>query len=173
MGPGRKLLNVRQGDRNIEVYARDFVGVVRQSAKKEACLMFFGGGRPSRALQVPDALLAPRGVTGGVHQPGSAFKRLSLQGSVPWAHRVRSRARSVREPTESAPFREPAQSAPFREPTESAPVREPTEPAPEPAQWPPALPAPPWHPCLPIPPGHGPGPPSLPQMGGTSGIQWI
>ncbi len=81
-------------------------------------------GRPSRALKVPYALLAPRGVTGGVHQPGSEFKRLSLQGgvscgtrsspgahrthsipwaqrvcprahSVPWAHRVRSRARSV------------------------------------------------------------------------------
>ncbi len=85
---------------------------------------------------------------------------------------------------EPAPIREPTESAPFREPTESAPepspVREPTESTHEtaplkwwlsaPPWWPPALPAPPWHPCLPIPPGplslHGPGPPSLPQMGG-------
>ncbi len=59
-------------------------------------------GRPSRALQVPYTLSAPWGVTGGVHQPGSEFKQLSLQGGVscgassfPWAHRVRSRARSV------------------------------------------------------------------------------
>ncbi len=57
-------------------------------------------GRPSQALQVPYALLAPRGVTGGVNKPGSEFKRLSLQGgvrarSVPWAQRVCSRARSL------------------------------------------------------------------------------
>ncbi len=62
----------------------------------------FLGGRPNQALQVPDALLAPRGVTGGVYKPGSVSERLSLQGGVssrarpvPWAHRVRSRARSV------------------------------------------------------------------------------
>ncbi len=74
-------------------------------------------GRPSRTLQIPDALLGPRGVAGGLHQCGSEFKRLILQGgvscgarsspgahwdrsiprarSVPGAHRVRSRARSV------------------------------------------------------------------------------
>ncbi len=59
-------------------------------------------GRPGRALQIPDALLGPRRVAGGLHQPGSEFKRLSLQGgvscrarSVPEAGRVRSRARSV------------------------------------------------------------------------------
>ncbi len=62
----------------------------------------FFGGRPNQALQVPDALLGLRGVTGGVYKPGSASERLSLQGGVssrarpvPWAHRVRSRARSV------------------------------------------------------------------------------
>ncbi len=100
MGPGRKILNVHQGDQTIEVYARDFVGVARQSAMEEACLMvFFLGGR---ALQIPDALLAPRGFTGGVHQSGSEFKQLNLQDgvcprarSVPGAHGVRSRARSV------------------------------------------------------------------------------
>ncbi len=59
-------------------------------------------GRPGRALQIPDALLGPRGVAGGLHQPGSEFKRLSLQGGVscrarysPEADRARSRARSV------------------------------------------------------------------------------
>ncbi len=80
MGPGRKILNVHQGDQTIEVYARDFVGVARQSATEEAYLMmFFWGGR---ALQIPDALLAPRGFTGGVHQSGSEFKRLNLQDGV-------------------------------------------------------------------------------------------
>ncbi len=45
MGPGRKILDVHQGDRTIENYARDFVGVVRQSATEKACLMvFFWGG---------------------------------------------------------------------------------------------------------------------------------
>ncbi len=44
MGPGHKLLNVRQGDRNIEVYARDFVGVARQLATEKACLVFFFWG---------------------------------------------------------------------------------------------------------------------------------
>ncbi len=45
MGPGRKIPNVHQGDQTIEVYARDFVGVARQSATEEACLMvFFWGG---------------------------------------------------------------------------------------------------------------------------------
>ncbi len=45
MGPGRKIPNVHQGDQTIEVYARDFMGVARQSATEEACLMvFFWGG---------------------------------------------------------------------------------------------------------------------------------
>ncbi|KAF4097197.1 hypothetical protein G5714_021205 [Onychostoma macrolepis] len=51
MGPAGKFLNVRQGDRSIEDYARDFVGVARQSAAERTCLMIFSG-RPSRALQV-------------------------------------------------------------------------------------------------------------------------
>ncbi len=82
MGPGRKLFNVRQGDRNLEVYARDFVGVARQSATEEACLMFFWGGGLAESFKYQDALLAPRGVTGGVRKPGSASERLSLQGGV-------------------------------------------------------------------------------------------
>ncbi|KAF4112097.1 hypothetical protein G5714_006892 [Onychostoma macrolepis] len=45
MGPAGKFLNVRQGDRSIEDYARDFVGVARQSAAERTCLMtFFWGG---------------------------------------------------------------------------------------------------------------------------------
>ncbi len=45
MGPAGKFLNVQQGDRNIEDYARDFVGVARQWATEETCLMvFFWGG---------------------------------------------------------------------------------------------------------------------------------
>ncbi len=139
-------------------------------------------GRPGRALQIPDALLGPRRVAGGLHQPGSVFKRLSLQGgvsfrarsvpgadavrsrarSVPGADRVRSRARSVpgadavHSRVRSVPgadaVREPMQFTPV---LGRAPVWEPTEPAPGPA--------PPWHPCVPIAPGplplHGPGPP--------------
>ncbi len=59
-------------------------------------------GRPGRAFQIPDALLGSRGVARWLHQPGSEFKRLSLQAGVSCraryslgAHRVRSRARSV------------------------------------------------------------------------------
>ncbi len=59
-------------------------------------------GRHGWDLQIPDALLGPRGVAGGLHQSGSEFERLSLQSSIScracsvlWAHRVRCRARSV------------------------------------------------------------------------------
>ncbi len=59
-------------------------------------------GRPGWAFQIPDALQGPREVAGGLHQPGSECKRLSLQGgvscrvrSVLRAHRFCSRARSV------------------------------------------------------------------------------
>ncbi len=43
MGPAVKLLNVRQGERWIEDYARDFMGVARQSAMENTCLIFWGG----------------------------------------------------------------------------------------------------------------------------------
>ncbi len=49
-------------------------------------------GRPGRALQIQDAVLDPRGVAGGLHQPGSAFERLSFQGG--GSCRVRSRCSS-------------------------------------------------------------------------------
>ncbi len=106
-------------------------------------------GRPGQAFQIPDALLGPRGVAGGLHQLGSEFKRLSLQDgvscgarSVPWAHRVHPRARSipwahrvhprarsipwahrVSSRARSVPWahRVRCRAAPFREPTESAP----------------------------------------------------
>ncbi len=88
-------------------------------------------GRPGWAFQIPDALLGPREVAGGLHQPGSECKRLSLQGgvscrvrSVLRAHRVCSRARSVPGAhwarsvplahTDSTP-----EPAPFCEPTQS------------------------------------------------------
>ncbi len=83
---------------------------LRQGLRGSGSPVGYGGGlphgvflgRPSRALQIPDALWAPRGFTGGVHQSGSEFKRLNLQDGVrsrarsaPWADRVRSRARSA------------------------------------------------------------------------------
>ncbi|XP_016351136.1 predicted GPI-anchored protein 58 [Sinocyclocheilus anshuiensis] len=45
MGPAGNFLNVCQGDRCIEDYARDFVGVARQSATERTCSMvcFWGG----------------------------------------------------------------------------------------------------------------------------------
>ncbi|KAF4100021.1 hypothetical protein G5714_018217 [Onychostoma macrolepis] len=45
MGPAGKFLDIRQGDRTIEDYARDFVGMARQSATEKTCLMviFWGG----------------------------------------------------------------------------------------------------------------------------------
>ncbi len=57
--------------------------------------------RHGQALQILDALLGPREVAGGLHQSGSEFERLKLQGgdscgarSSPWSHRVRSRVHS-------------------------------------------------------------------------------
>ncbi len=45
MGPAGKFLNIRQGERSIEDYARDFVGGARRSATEKTCLMvFFWGG---------------------------------------------------------------------------------------------------------------------------------
>ncbi|KAF4102823.1 hypothetical protein G5714_015706 [Onychostoma macrolepis] len=45
MGPAGKFLDIRQGDRTIEDYAGDFVGMARQSATEKTCLMviFWGG----------------------------------------------------------------------------------------------------------------------------------
>ncbi len=75
------------------------MGVARQSAMEKTCLMitFWGGlGEPFRSQMpywVPEE---------SQHQSGSEFEWLSLQGEVNcwahssrWAHRVRSRARSV------------------------------------------------------------------------------
>ncbi len=105
-------------------------------------------GRPGQAFQILHALLGLRGVAGGLHQPGSEFKRLcSRARSVLWAHRVRPEPPPFREPTESAPEPPPisepteptTEPAPFREPTESVPeptpFHEPTESAPEPVLW--------------------------------------
>ncbi len=38
--------------------------------------------RESSHTEIPDAILDPRGVAGGLHKPGSAFERLGLQGGV-------------------------------------------------------------------------------------------
>ncbi len=104
MGPGRKILNVHQGDQTIEVYARDFVGVARQSVTEEACLVvFFWGGlvEPFKS-QMPywhpeDSL------------EGYINLALSLSGST---FRMESAPEPAppREPTESAP--EPAPPRP-------------------------------------------------------------
>ncbi len=113
MGPGRKLLNVRQGDRNIDIYARDFMGVARQSATEKACLMvFFWGG-----LAEPFKSRMP------YWHPDESLEEyinlaLSLRGST-------FRMESAPKP---APFWEPTQS-----PSEPAPFRGPTESTPEPA----------------------------------------
>ncbi len=128
MGPAGKLLNVRQGDRRIEDYARDFMGVARQSAMEKTCLMitFWGGlGEPFRSWMpywVPEDSLEDY-INLALNLSGSAFRVKSTAEPTP-----------VGEPTESAP--EPAR---FREPTESAPdpapFHEPTESAPEPAPF--------------------------------------
>ncbi len=43
MGPAGKFLDIRQGDRSIEDYAGDFVGMARQSATEKSCLMSSSG----------------------------------------------------------------------------------------------------------------------------------
>ncbi len=126
MGPAGKLLNVCQGDRNIEDYARDFVGVARQLATEKTCLMIiFWGGlvelfKSRMTYWFPEELLEDY-INLALNLSGSAF-RVELAAE----------PASVREPMESA-----AEPAPVREPTEStlesAPVREPTGSAPEPA----------------------------------------
>ncbi len=151
-------------------YARDFVGVARQSAKEEACLMlFFWGGlaEPFKSQMPywhPEASLEEY-INLALSLSGSAFGMESAPKPGPFREPTESAPEPApfHEPTgsapEPAPFLEPTQSAPFREPMQSTPVLEPTpvwEPtdlAPGPAPlWPPALPAPHWHPCLPIPP---------------------
>ncbi len=109
MGPGRKLLNVRQGARNIEVYTRDFVGVARQSATEEACLMFFWGGGLTKPFKSrmpywhPEESLEEY-INLALYLSGSAFRVELAPEPAPF-----------HEPTESAP-----EPAPFREPTKSA-----------------------------------------------------
>ncbi len=90
MSPAGKLPNVRQGDRRIEEYARDFMGVARRSAMEKACLMitFWGGlGEPFRSCMP-------------YWNPEESLEdyinlALSLSGS------------TFRMETEPAPFREP------------------------------------------------------------------
>ncbi len=105
MGPTGKFLDIRQGDRSIEDYAEDFVGMASQSATEKICLMvmFWGGladpfksmmpywaPEESRACSV---LLAHRVRSRARSVPG-AHRVRSRARSVPGAHRVRSRARS-------------------------------------------------------------------------------
>ncbi len=115
MGPGRKLLNVCQEDRIIEVYARDFVGLACQSATGEACLVFF--------------------FLGGLAEPFKSrmpywHPEESLEEYINLALHLSDSAFRVELAPEPAPFREPTESAP-----EPAPFREPTESAPEPAPF--------------------------------------
>ncbi len=97
MGPGRKLLNIFLGDRSMEDYARVFIGVARQSATEKACFMVFFWGGLAELFKSRMPYWHPEESLGGVHRPGSEFKRLSLQDgvrpkarSIPRAHRVRS-----------------------------------------------------------------------------------
>ncbi len=143
MGPGRKIPNVHQGDQTIEVYARDFVGVARQSATEEACLIVFFWGGLAEPFKSRMPYWHPEDSLEGyvnlaLSLSGSTFRMESTPEPAPPREPTESALESApfREPTQSAPFREPTQFAPFREPTQSAPFREPTQSAPfwEPTQ---------------------------------------
>ncbi len=128
MGPGRKFLSVCQGDRNIEVYARDFVGVARQSATEKACLMvFFWGGlaKPFKSripYWHPEESLEEY-INLALNLSGSAFRVELAAEPAPSREHTESAPEPApfHEPTEPAPFWEPIESAPFHEPTESTP----------------------------------------------------
>ncbi len=152
MGPGRQILNIHQGDQTIEVYARDFVGVARQSAMEEACLMVFFWGGLAEPFKSRMPYWHPEGSLEGyinlaLSLSGSTFRKESASEPAPPREPTESAPETAppreptesasapeltppREPTESAPepapFRKPMQSTPFREPTQSAPFREPT-----------------------------------------------
>ncbi len=109
MGPGRKIPNVHQGDQTIEVYARDFMEVARQSATEEACLMVFFWGGLAEPFKSRMPYWHPEDSLEGyinlaLNLTGSAFRVESApkpapfhepRESVPGADAVRSRARSV------------------------------------------------------------------------------
>ncbi len=154
MGPAGKFLDIRQGDRSIEDYAKDFMGMACQSATEKTCLMviFWGGlADPFKSMMpywAPEESLEEH-VNLALRLSGSAFRVELAAEPAPFREPTESAPEPApfREPTESAPepapFREPTESAPepalFREPTESAPepapFREPTESAPEPAPF--------------------------------------
>ncbi len=150
MGPEGRLFNIRQGDGKIEEYARHFLGVARQSAMENTCLMvvFWGGlAEPFKSRMpywVPEELLEDY-INLALNLSGSAF-RVELAAEPATVQKLTEpipEPAPVQEPTEPTPFREPTEStpepAPFREPTESAPepapFLEPTESAPEPAPF--------------------------------------
>ncbi len=150
MGPEGRLFNIRQGDGKIEEYARHFLGVARQSAMENTCLMvvFWGGlAEPFKSRMpywLPEELLEDY-INLALNLSGSAF-RVELAAEPATAQKLTEpipEPASVQEPTEPTPFREPTESAPepapFRELTESAPepapFRELTESAPEPAPF--------------------------------------
>ncbi len=143
MGLEERLFNIRQGDRKIEEYARQFLGVARRSAMENTCLMvvFWGGlAEPFKSRMpywVPEELLEDY-INLALNLSGSAFRVELAAEPAPVQKPTESAPEPApfREPTQSAPFREPTQSAPFREPTQSAPFREPTQSAPfrEPTQ---------------------------------------
>ncbi len=100
MCPAGKFLNVQQGDRNIKDYARDFVGVARQSALEETCLViFFSGGlaEPFKSCMpywLPEESLEVY-INRVLYLKGSSFKvelaavpgQKALKATVPSAHR--------------------------------------------------------------------------------------
>ncbi|KTG35894.1 hypothetical protein cypCar_00043160 [Cyprinus carpio] len=77
MGPAGKFLSIRQGDWSIGDYARDFVGVARQS-EKTCIIVFFWGGltEPFKSLMlywVPEESLEDY-INLALHLSGSAFR---------------------------------------------------------------------------------------------------
>ncbi len=79
MGPAGRFLHIRQGDRSMEDYARDFIGGARRSATEKTCLMvFFWGGlaEPFKSRMpywTPEESLEDY-INLALHLSGSAFR---------------------------------------------------------------------------------------------------
>ncbi len=88
MGPAGKFLEIRQGDRSIEDYAEDFVGMPRQSATEKTCLMviFWGGLADSFKSMMPywaPEVSLEEYVNLALHLSSSAFRVESVPEPVP------------------------------------------------------------------------------------------
>ncbi len=140
-GPGRKIPNVHQGDQTIEVYARDFVGVARQSATEEACLMvFFWGGlaepfksrmpywHPEESLEgYVNLALSLSGSTFRMESPQSPLRPVSRQSPLQSPLRPVSRQSPLQSPLRPVSRQSPLQS-PLRPVSRQSPLQSPLRP---------------------------------------------